>query len=244
MDSSSSHRGRSQVLISLIATLNGPRSDQKFRRQVGARNRCSASLERSGVWDDFCHPANAPFWQLSLGLCLFIKNLRFADLALPIWQIARPPVRRGRHNNRAKTIRYSVSQTWRGPCNSLLENAGFVKFFSETPLRQGCFMPRSFYSRISLALAFAIAAPALATAEGFPIAGLTPNQRPAGAPVITRFTPPSNWDERMFHGVSRPLPVNLEWTKDQGAWFTPFNRPGMRPPYDLRGWRNSEGTNW
>jgi len=104
-------------------------------------------------------------------------------------------------------------------------------------------MPRNNGFRLSLALAFAIAAPALAVAEGFPIAGLTPNQRPAGAPVITRFTPPSNWDERMFHGISRPLPVNLNWTKDQGAWFTPFNRRGMRPPYDLRGWHDLKETN-
>jgi hypothetical protein len=103
-------------------------------------------------------------------------------------------------------------------------------------------MPQMAASRMSLALALAIAAPAMAQASNFPMAGLTPSQRPAGAPVITKFTPPSNWDERMFHGISRPLPASLSWTEDQGAWYTPFNRPGGAPPYDLRGWRSSDGV--
>jgi hypothetical protein len=103
-------------------------------------------------------------------------------------------------------------------------------------------MPRKIIYRMSLALACASAFPAFARAADFPIAGLTPNQRPAGAPVIAKFTPPTNWDERMFHGISRPRPVNLSWTKDQGPWYTPFNRAGMTPPYDFRGWRTSQGV--
>jgi hypothetical protein len=103
-------------------------------------------------------------------------------------------------------------------------------------------MRRKLSFRMSLALALIGAAPVLAEANGFPIAGLTPSQRPAGAPVITKFAPPANWDERMFHGISRPLPASLAWTKDQGAWYTPFNRPGMTPsPYDIRGWRTKQG---
>lgn len=102
-------------------------------------------------------------------------------------------------------------------------------------------MRRKLIFRMSLALACVGAAPVLAQGGGFPIAGLTPSQRPAGAPVITKFTPPANWDERMFHGIARPLPASLSWAKDQGAWYTPFNRPGMTPPYDLRGWRTSQG---
>jgi hypothetical protein len=77
-------------------------------------------------------------------------------------------------------------------------------------------------------------------AADFPIAGLTPNQRPAGAPVITVFKPGPDWEKRMFHGISQPFPPSLRWVRDQGAWYTPFNRPGMSAPYDIRGWRVKE----
>ncbi len=68
-----------------------------------------------------------------------------------------------------------------------------------------------------------------------PVAGTTPDRRPEGAPVVrqTGFT--------MFglatalEGISQPYPKNLDFLDDQGAWFTPFTRPGMRGPYDIRG---------
>ena len=67
------------------------------------------------------------------------------------------------------------------------------------------------------------------------VAGTTPDRRPEGAPVVrdTGFT--------MFglatamHGISEPYPPNLDFLNDQGAWYTPFARPGMTHPYDIRG---------
>lgn len=86
----------------------------------------------------------------------------------------------------------------------------------------------------------AACAPALA-AESFPIAGLAPDRRPEGAPVIREFVRPKNWEQQFFYGVSKPHPASLRWAADQGAWFTPFNHPGMTPPYDLRGWHRAKG---
>jgi hypothetical protein len=67
------------------------------------------------------------------------------------------------------------------------------------------------------------------------IAGSTPDRRPEGAPRIEVFVRDAGWWERFTFGISRPLPPNLG-AESQGAWYTPFNRPGMLPPYDLRGW--------
>jgi hypothetical protein len=78
---------------------------------------------------------------------------------------------------------------------------------------------------------------ALAAAEySFPVAGVSPWQRPAGAPVMTQFEKDASWYSQALHGVTRPYPPSLRFLEDQGAWHTPFNRPGMPPPYDLRGW--------
>ena len=85
-----------------------------------------------------------------------------------------------------------------------------------------------------------VSATATFAAERFPIAGLTPAQRPAGAPTIRAVVKPKNWDERFLFGVAQPYPRSLAWRADQGAWFTPFNRPGMTGPYDLRGWHGKQ----
>ena len=69
-----------------------------------------------------------------------------------------------------------------------------------------------------------------------PIAGTAPSVRPAGAPVISEFAKPEGWYSQALHGVERPYPYSLRFLEDQGAWHTPFNRPGMPGPYDLRGW--------
>ena len=83
------------------------------------------------------------------------------------------------------------------------------------------------------------AAPAAdAAAEGPYIAGLAPYQRPAGAPVITEFSPSDGWRAQMLHGVAEPVPSQLG-VEDQGAWYTPFNHPGMTGPYDLRQWHQT-----
>ncbi|MGZ8219629.1 hypothetical protein [Methylomagnum sp.] len=73
--------------------------------------------------------------------------------------------------------------------------------------------------------------------SGF-VAGLQPNQRPAGAPVIREFVPNANWRARSLTGFSEPIPVGLGFLDSQGAWYTPFNQPGMPGYYDLRDWRH------
>jgi hypothetical protein len=65
------------------------------------------------------------------------------------------------------------------------------------------------------------------------IAGVAPDHRRADVPVITA-APPLD-EKRAFHGISQPYPASLGVFKDQGAWYTPFIRPGMASPYDLRG---------
>lgn len=70
----------------------------------------------------------------------------------------------------------------------------------------------------------------------YPIAGTAPWQRPAGAPQITAVHHTSDWYTHALHGVSRPYPYSLRFLEDQGNWHTPFNRPGMPRPYDIRGW--------
>jgi len=85
---------------------------------------------------------------------------------------------------------------------------------------------------------FAALLPALAgtAAAEFPVAGTQPYARPVGAPTITTVTRDQGWYERALHGVSQPLPTSLRWLDSQGNWYTPFTRPGMPPPYDIRGW--------
>ncbi len=74
--------------------------------------------------------------------------------------------------------------------------------------------------------------------QSLPVAGTAPDRRPEGAPRVERFEPDAAWLARFHYGVSEPLPPHLG-ARDQGAWYTPFNRPGMLPPYDLRGWHEA-----
>lgn len=87
-----------------------------------------------------------------------------------------------------------------------------------------------------LALAIGLNGSLAAAGYQYPIAGLAPAQRPIGAPIITQFNKDAAWYSQALHGVDRPYPPSLRFLEDQGAWHTPFNRPGMPPPYDLRGW--------
>jgi len=76
-----------------------------------------------------------------------------------------------------------------------------------------------------------------ACAEGdYPVAGLTPSLRPAGAPAIARFEQTAEWRARGLKGISEPHPQGLGFLEYQGAWYSPFDRPGLTGPYDLRGW--------
>ncbi len=69
------------------------------------------------------------------------------------------------------------------------------------------------------------------------VAGVTPNQRPANAPVIRVFSPGAAWRARALTGISEPIPASLDFLNQQGAWYTPFTQPGMPGYYDLRNWR-------
>ena len=66
------------------------------------------------------------------------------------------------------------------------------------------------------------------------VAGLNPAVRPANAPVITSFEPGETWRMRALQGIREPH-AGLAFLKDQGAWYTPFNRPNLTGRYDLRG---------
>lgn len=66
------------------------------------------------------------------------------------------------------------------------------------------------------------------------IAGLNPAVRPANAPVITVFESGETWKVQALQGIREPY-SGLGFLKDQGAWYTPFNRPNLNGRYDLRG---------
>ncbi len=96
-------------------------------------------------------------------------------------------------------------------------------------------------SRQSLAALFSavfVMIPESILADQF-IAGVEPSQRPAGAPVITSFNKDAAWYRHALSGVTAPYPPSLRFLESQGAWYTPFNRPGLTGPYDIRNWHGS-----
>jgi hypothetical protein len=72
--------------------------------------------------------------------------------------------------------------------------------------------------------------------DGLPIAGTNPSQRPLGAPMIQTVQRDPSWYATALTGISKPYPDSLRFLEYQGNWYTPFNRPGMPGPYDIRGW--------
>ncbi len=72
----------------------------------------------------------------------------------------------------------------------------------------------------------------------FLVGGASPSERPAMAPRIEKMENNDAWYARALFGLSKPYPVSFRFLEDQGGWFTPFNRPGMTGPYDLRGWHS------
>jgi len=68
------------------------------------------------------------------------------------------------------------------------------------------------------------------------VAGLAPHRRPEAAPVIREFAAGADWKARALTGVAEPIPPSLGFLGRQGAWYTPFDRPGMPGRYDLRQW--------
>ena len=90
------------------------------------------------------------------------------------------------------------------------------------------------------ALAVVIACPALsaAAAESF-VAGVEPDRRPASAPRLASPAPLAPATQTV--GIATPLPP-LAFIKDHGGWYTPFTRPGMPGPYDIRGLHTTGAT--
>lgn len=70
------------------------------------------------------------------------------------------------------------------------------------------------------------------------VAGLVPNQRPENAPIIRELAANDQRRNRALTGISEPIPASLDFIEDQGAWYTPFNQPGMPSYYDLRNWHD------
>lgn len=66
------------------------------------------------------------------------------------------------------------------------------------------------------------------------VAGLTPYERPAGAPVVRAFAQSPEWLRQATRGIAGALPSGLKFVADQGAWYTPFTEPGMPGYYDIR----------
>ena len=73
----------------------------------------------------------------------------------------------------------------------------------------------------------------VAVAQTVEVAGLQPYQRPAGAPVIERFDQSDAWKAQALKGLGEPH-TGVEFLKDQGGWYTPFNRPNLPGRYDIR----------
>ncbi|MEN8215501.1 MAG: hypothetical protein ABFS56_03840 [Pseudomonadota bacterium] len=73
-----------------------------------------------------------------------------------------------------------------------------------------------------------------------PVAGVNPDQRPAGAPVITQFRMERAWYDKALTGLQPPYPSSFSFLDYQGNWYTPFNQPGMVGRYDIRGWHTDQ----
>lgn len=74
------------------------------------------------------------------------------------------------------------------------------------------------------------------------IAGLRPHERPAAAPKTTTLVRDPRWLAGATEGIVEPVPPSLKFLQDQGDWYTPFIRPGMPGPYDIRGLHKTPTT--
>ena len=82
--------------------------------------------------------------------------------------------------------------------------------------------------------------PTASFAQDVMVAGTQPDRRPANAPKITKVEKDADWYARALTGVEKPYPSSLRFLEAQGNWFNPFLHPGMRKPYDIRGWHEGE----
>lgn len=74
-----------------------------------------------------------------------------------------------------------------------------------------------------------------AQAAAPPVAGLKPDRRPEGSPVVAAAPVDPAVKSARLRGISQPWPGNVERIAEQGNWYSPMFHPGMRDPYDLRG---------
>lgn len=74
----------------------------------------------------------------------------------------------------------------------------------------------------------------------YPIAGTQPDRRPEGAPFIRTYEKDKDWYANALTGLEQPYPYSFRFLEDQGAWHTPFTRPGMLKPYDVRQWHRDK----
>ena len=93
---------------------------------------------------------------------------------------------------------------------------------------------------LSCVLCLALPVVSVASAQDVFIAGVHPDRRPDNAPVVTSVDHDETWQAVALLGVSEPYPASLGFLADQGAWYTPFNHPGMTGPYDIRHWHQDK----
>lgn len=79
-------------------------------------------------------------------------------------------------------------------------------------------------------------------ADEGPIAGLLPDRRPEGAPKIMGVSSDETQQAMALRGIAEPR-NGLGFLKNQGAWYTPFNRPNLPGRYDIRGLHASDRKN-
>jgi hypothetical protein len=97
-----------------------------------------------------------------------------------------------------------------------------------------------FLSAISASVGWAQHASGPEVATAYPVAGLAPFERPAGAPTMTAFAPDEQWRAKALRGVSAPVPASLAFLQNQGRWYSPFLGPGMTGRYDIRGFHAAD----
>lgn len=86
------------------------------------------------------------------------------------------------------------------------------------------------------AVASAAASAAVPAAPKKFVAGLQPDRRPEGFPVVTADPAVDQTKlDKYLKGIDQPLPGNVESIVKTGSWYVPMRKTGMTAPYDLRG---------
>ena len=96
---------------------------------------------------------------------------------------------------------------------------------------------RSFVLCVVAALGVVVGGATSQAAENrtYPIAGVDPSSRPAGAPVLSEVKKDGAWFAQALKGIEGLYPPSIEqMVKDQGNWYTPFTVRGMPGRYDIR----------